>query len=89
MSHYVILCDWAIDSMCDSGVSILGIAHSLEEAKEIFAKAVIDEKKYAKENGWEIFEDTDVCFDAGEEGFYATEHTHFYIQEVEYKCVKD
>lgn len=83
MKHYVVLCDWAVDQMGESGVSITGVAHTLEEAKEIFAKAVIDEKKYAEENGWEIFEDTDICFDAGEEGFYVAEHAHFYIEEVE------
>ena len=82
MKHYVVLCDWAVDHLCDSGVNITGVAHSLEEAKEIFAKAIVDEKKYAKENNWTIYEDTDMCFDAGEDGYYASEHTHFYIQEV-------
>ena len=64
------------------GVNITGVAHSLEEAKEIFAKAVVDEKAYAKEHNWHIYEDSDVCFDAGEEGFYNAEHTRFYIEEV-------
>lgn len=82
MKHYIVLCDWAVDKMGESGVSITGVAHTLEEAKEIFAKAVVDEKKYAEEHGWEIWADTDTCFDAGEEGFYAAEHAHFYIEEV-------
>lgn len=81
MKHYVILCDWAANDT--EGVDITGVAHSLEEAKEIFAKAVVGEKKYAEENGWEIFTDIDVEFDAGEEGYYAAEHARFYIQEVE------
>ena len=81
MKHYVILCDWAANDAED--VSITAVAHTLEEAKEIFAKAVVDEKKYAEENGWEIFEDSDIEFDAGESGFYAAEHAHFYIVEVE------
>lgn len=83
MSHYVILCDWAVDHMCTSGVDITAVTHTLEEAKEIFAKKVVDEKKYAEDNGWEIFTDTDVEFDAGENGSYNAEHAHFYIQEVE------
>ena len=81
MKHYVILCDWAVNDA--EGVSITAVAHTFEEAKKIFAKAVIDEKKYAEENGWEVFEDTDTVFDAGESGFYAAEHAHFYIQEVD------
>ena len=80
MKHYVILCDWAMRDA--DGVSITAVAHSLEEAKEIFAQAVVDEKKYAEENGWMIYEDSDICFDAGEDGFYAAEHAHFYIEEV-------
>lgn len=80
MRHYVVLCDWAMND--SEGVDITGVAHSLEEAKEIFAKTVVDEKKYAEDHDWEIYEDLDVCFDAGESGYYASEHVHFYIQEV-------
>lgn len=81
MKHYVILCDWAAND-CE-GVDITAVAHTLEEAKAIFAEKIVEEKKYAEENDWEIFEDTDVRFDAGEEGYYAAEHAHFYIQVVE------
>ena len=83
MKHFVVMCDWAIsNSFVSYGVDITGVAHSLEEAKEIFAKAVVDEKKYAEDNGWIIYEDSDAEFDAGEEGNYTEEHAHFYIQEV-------
>ena len=83
MTHYVVMCDWAISgSFIDSGVDITGIAHSLDEAKEIFAKAVIDEKKYAEEHNFTIYEDSEVEFDAGEEGNYIEEHAHFFIREV-------
>lgn len=83
MKHYVILCDWAMDNIDAGGVEITAVAHSFEEAKEIFAQKVTDEKKYADDNGWKIYIDTDDEFDAGEDGFYASEHTHFYIQVVE------
>lgn len=83
MKHFVVMCDWAISSsFIDCGVDVTGVAHSLEEAKEIFAKAVVDEKKYAEDNGWTIYEDSDAEFDAGEEGNYTEEHAHFFIQEV-------
>lgn len=83
MKHYVILCDSAVDSMGYDETHVTGVAHSLEEAKEIFARAVVEDKQYAEEHGWEVFIDTDEEFDAGEIGYYAAEHTHFYIEEVE------
>ena len=81
--HYVILFDWAVDNgEVANGIEIVAVVHTLEEAKEIFAEKVVDEKEYAEENGYKIFTDTDTEFDAGEEGYYAAEHAHFWIQEV-------
>ena len=82
MKHYVVLCDWAESHSMTNGVDISGVTHSLEEAKEIFNKATVDSREYAEKNGWTIYEDSDVCFDVGEEGFYALEHERFYIEEV-------
>ena len=82
MKHYVVMLDWAADNMSSSGIEIVGVAHSYDEAKEIFAEAVVDEKEYAKEHGYTIYADTEAEFDAGENGYYAAEHAHFYIQEV-------
>lgn len=83
MKHYVVLLDWAVDNMGAKGVSITGVAHSLDKAKELFAKVVVDEKKYAKEHDWTIYVDSDDEFDAGEDGSYDAEHAHFYIEEVD------
>ena len=83
MKHYVVLCDWAVDHMGESGVVVSSVAHTLEEAKETLARVSYDEKQYAKEHGWTVYVDTDEEFDAGEEGCYLAEHTHFYIEEVE------
>lgn len=80
MKHYVILCDSAVDGMGYDETHVTAVTHTLKEAKEIFAKAVVCEKEYAYEHGWEIYVDTDEEFDAGEEGNYAAEHTHFYIE---------
>lgn len=80
MEHYVIIHEWANDYEYDVGV--LGVAHSLEEAKEIFNNSVDDEKKYADEHGYEIFEDSDVIFDAGKYGEYIVFHTRMYIQGI-------
>ena len=80
MKHYVIINDWANDY--ESGVTILGVAHSLEEAKEIFNKGLADEKACAEEYGFTICDDCETVFDAGEGGFYARNHTKLYIQIV-------
>lgn len=82
MKHYVIIFDWAADNTLSSGIEIVGVTHSLEEAKEIFANAVYDERAYAREHGYTIHANTDVEFDAGEDGNYEKEHAHFYIQGV-------
>lgn len=46
MKHYVIVNDWANEY--ESGTTILGVVHSMEEAKEIFNQSLADEKQYAK-----------------------------------------
>jgi hypothetical protein len=80
--HYVVLLDAAVDGMGYDETHVTAVAHSLEEAKKILAQASVEEKEYAYEHGWTIHVDTDEEFDAGEDGFYASEHAHFYIEEV-------
>lgn len=80
MEHFVVIHDWSNEYEYD--VTILGVYHSLGEAKEMFNSCVADEKNYAEENGFAVYEDSDVCFDAGKEGYYAREHTNLYIQMV-------
>ena len=78
--HYIILCEWSSNDF--EGMDIIAVAHTLEEAKEIFAEKVIEEKEYAEQNDWEIFTDTDISFDAGIEEFYGSEHVCLTIREV-------
>lgn len=80
MKHFVIVNDWANEY--ESGTTILGVAHSLEEAKEIFNEQVVEEKEYAEEHGFEIYDDCETVFDAGENGYYVSNHTNLYIQMV-------
>lgn len=80
MKHYVVINDWANEY--ESGTTILGVAHSLEEAKEIFNEFIEDEKEYARRNEFTIFDDCETVFDAGEEGYYVSNHTNMYIQMV-------
>ena len=80
MKHYVVVLDWAGND--EEDVLIIGVAHTLEEAKEIFAKQLIDEKKLADECGLHVETDTDTAFEAYESGYYAVTHSRLYIQEV-------
>ena len=80
MKHYVIINDWATED--ESETVVLGVAHSLEEAKEIFNKRLADEKQYAEEHGFIIYDDCETVFDAGEDGYYSHNHTSLYIQKV-------
>ena len=80
MKHFVIVNDWANEY--ESGTTILGVTHSLEEAKEIFNNNLADEKHYAEENDFTIYDNCETVFDAGEEGYYSKNHTNLYIQMV-------
>ena len=80
MKHYVIVHDWA--SEYESGTTILGVAHSMEEAKEIFNANLADERQYAEEYDYTIYDDCETVFDAGKEGYYVADHTNLYIQMV-------
>lgn len=80
MNHFVIVHDWASDYEC--GTTIIGVKHSLEEAKEIFNQCVNDEKQYADEHGFEVYDDCETVFDAGQDGYYVKDHTNLYIQMV-------
>lgn len=80
MKHYVVVLDWAENDAED--INIIGVAHSLDEAKEMFNARLVEERAFAEEHGYEIYEDVETLFDAGENGYYAASHTRLYIQEV-------
>lgn len=84
MKHYVVLCEIAVRFSNGTAheTHVSGVGHTIEEAKEILATASVEEKEYAYEHNWEIQENSDICFCAGEQGNYDEEHVHFYIEEV-------
>lgn len=81
MKHYVVVLNWASEG--DNGSNVLGVKHTMDEAKKIFNETRIEEKQLAEDSLWEIYEDSDTVFDAGESGFYNNNYTKLYIQEVE------
>jgi hypothetical protein len=78
--HYVVVLDWAENDA--EGVDIIAVKHTLEEAKVVFNEKLAEEKTYAIEHGYEIYNETSISFDAGESGYYAACHTTLYIQGV-------
>lgn len=81
--HYVVVLDWASDRAGEQGTDILGVAHSMDKAKEIFAEHIDKERGLADGNGWKVYTDNDTCFDAGEDGYYNRDHARLFIREVE------
>ena len=79
-SHYVVVLDWETED--DSDVQILGVAHTLDDAKIIFDKYVKEQKKIAADNGYDTDEDTGVVFCAGILGYWRTNHISLFIQGV-------
>ena len=80
MKHFVVINQWATEM--DSGLNIIGVAHTFAEAKEMFDNALADERKFAAEMNWHIEIDDEDSFEAYEEGYYASAHTVLYIQGV-------
>lgn len=80
MKHYVVVLDWATED--DSAVDILGVKHTIDEAKEIFNLYLAEERLLAEENGYTIDEDNAMMFDAGEMGYWRDNHITLYIQGV-------
>lgn len=78
--HYVVVLDWASNDAED--VAILGVAHTLDDARAIFAEHISEERELAENNGWNIETDTNDVFEAYEDGYYAASHTRLYIQGV-------
>ena len=83
MKHFVVVHDWA--DTYENGTTILGVAHTLEEAKLVFNESFDDEKRYAEEHDFTIYDECETVFDAGEDGSYMTNHTNLYIQMVQIK----
>ena len=81
-THYVIFAEWCVDY--EGGSCIVGVYHSEEKAKEAFRHRVdTDDKILANDYGYEIYEDSDTCFDSGENGEYVKDHITVQLIQVE------
>ena len=80
MKHFVVVLEWAAEYEC--GSNVIGVAHSLEDAKKILNGIAAEEREYALEHEWIIYDDLPTVFEAGQNGDYIKNHTNLYIQEV-------
>ena len=74
MNYYIILCDYATDKTCEANSNIYGLYADYGNARVEFNRLVDNEREGCEQSGWEIYEDTDTCFDAGENGYYLSNH---------------
>lgn len=84
--HYVVINEWSVDNgEMASGIEIISVCHTKEEAKESFEKRLPEEQDCARDNGWTVYEhdESNLVFDAGKEGYYDAEHTRLYVQSVQ------
>jgi hypothetical protein len=80
MAHYVVVLQWGGDSC--AGCNVLGVTHSLDEAKEIFQDTVVEERNSAEEYGWNISTDSDMEFSANDGCILGGNYSILFIQEV-------
>ena len=97
MKHYVIFEDWYTIDSIEAEVNIIGVAHSLEEAKQIFNNYLPKTQKlalylaedidgYGTKEDLEIWENTELCFYACAIGnannYYTNTYVRLCIEEV-------
>lgn len=81
MGHFVVVLEIVTDDA--SVINILGVKHTLEEAKEIFAQEIDNTREFATDFDWEIGTDNDTEFSAFQDGYYLQSHINLYIREVD------
>lgn len=82
MKVYIVLANWCEeDGNCACGCDV----YTTKEKAKAKLKEWVDvkERDYAKEHGWTIYEDTDLCFDAGLNGKYCMNNVCISVEEKE------
>ena len=81
--HSVIILDYSYGG--EGNIEVLGVYHSFEDAKNAFYNFSQDARKVAEGRDWYIAEEFSSCFVAYKTGYYPSDHTRIFIQEVEKK----
>ena len=82
-THSVIILDYSYGG--EGNIEVLGVYHSLDEAKDAFVDFARDAREVAENRDWYIAEEFSTCFVAYKTGYYPSDHTRIFIQEVEKK----
>ena len=82
MRIFVVSDDWANDSTGSFGGGVLKAFVNPKDAVGFLKSEV---KEYLSSHGPAdtVYEDTDACFDCGEDGYYASDHYAIRITELE------
>lgn len=81
MTYFVIYAEWSYDYI--SGHSIVGVYKNFDNAVQAMKERVDHwERIKAKECGFEIYEDSQTCFDAGIDEYYSRFHAFVTIEQV-------
>ena len=79
--HYVLIFDWARE--WEAGIRVISVAHSERAARADFNNYITEVMGFAKESGYTIYDDSDMSFDSGEDGKWATNHEKLFVQVVD------
>lgn len=78
--HWVLLTESTVD--CNSFLSCEGVFHSLEDAVKNLKKAADLARQEVEELRYEIFEDSEFCFDVGILGDYISDHIVICVRHI-------
>lgn len=82
MTYFVIYAEWSYDYI--SGHSIVGVYKNFDNAVQAMEERVDRcERIDAKEYDFKVYEDSQTCFDAGnDDGYYCRDHVCVMIEQV-------
>lgn len=84
--HWVIVADWCIDYQ--NGHEVIGVYHNELEAKKAFKDRVNSSDRVdADSNNYIIYEDTEFCFDSGQEGNYVVNHITVKLEAIQVETI--
>ena len=83
MKYWYVETNWSTEYECGGDVIAIYPENEEYKAKKVFAKVVAEEKQYAEDENYFVYEDTDDFFSAGEDGYYLTAHTEVMLKSLD------
>lgn len=75
---YIVVLSWGGEPETPNS-EVIGVSRSFAIARQMFLKQKEEEVETTKHKGWEIYCDSDMCYDAGQRGYYNEHHSTLYI----------